>query len=40
VGGGVLFTQLRKRRQAVPEVTLSAESQQRASALLNNEKED
>ncbi|MBX9848146.1 MAG: cytochrome c-type biogenesis protein CcmH [Rhodocyclaceae bacterium] len=39
VGGGVLLFQLRKRRQTVPEVTLSAEAQQRALALLNNDKD-
>jgi cytochrome c-type biogenesis protein CcmH len=39
VGGGVLVFQLRKRRQTVPEVTLSAEAQQRAAALLNNDKD-
>lgn len=40
VGGGALFFQLRKRRQSVPEATLSAEAQQRAAALLNNEKDN
>ncbi|MFA5826351.1 MAG: cytochrome c-type biogenesis protein [Gallionellaceae bacterium] len=40
IAGGVLFMQLRKRRQSVPEVTLSAEAQQRAAALLNNEKDN
>lgn len=40
IAGGVLFFQLRKRRQSVPEVTLSAEAQQRAAALLNNEKDN
>lgn len=39
VAGGTLFFQLRKRRQSVPEVTLTAEAQQRAAALLNNEKD-
>lgn len=39
-GGGALFMQLRKRRQSVPDVTLSAEAQQRAAALLNNEKDN
>ncbi len=39
VGGGVLVFQLRKRRQTVPEITLSAEAQQRAAALLNNDKD-
>jgi cytochrome c-type biogenesis protein CcmH len=36
IGAGVLFYQLRKRRKAVPEATLSAEEQQRAAALLND----
>lgn len=40
IAGGVLFMQLRKRRQSVPEVALSAEAQQRAAALLNNEKDN
>lgn len=40
VAGGTLFFQLRKRRQSVPEVTLTAEAQQRAAALLNNEKDN
>ena len=39
IGGGVLVFQLRKRRETVPEVTLSAEAQQRAAALLNNDKD-
>lgn len=39
-GGAALFMQLRKRRQSVPEVTLSVEAQQRAAALLNNEKDN
>lgn len=39
VGGGVLLFQLRKRRRTVAEVTLSAEAQQRALALLNNDKD-
>lgn len=38
-GIGVLMYQLRKRRQTVPEVHLSAEAQQRAAALLNEDKE-
>src|SRR5512135_2088273 len=38
-GVGVLVFQLRKRRKTVPEVTLSAEAQQRAAALLNNDKD-
>lgn len=36
----LLIFQIRKRRQSVPEVTLSAEAQERASLLLNNEKEN
>ncbi len=36
-GGGMLFLQLRKRRQTVPESELSPEAQQRAAALLNEE---
>ncbi|MEI7842678.1 MAG: cytochrome c-type biogenesis protein [Gallionellaceae bacterium] len=40
VAGGALFLQLRKRRQAVPEIALSAEAQQRANTLLNNDKEN
>lgn len=39
IGGAVLFFQLRKRRQTVPEVALSSEAQQRAAALLNNDKD-
>ncbi|TAJ78730.1 MAG: cytochrome c-type biogenesis protein CcmH [Gallionellaceae bacterium] len=39
IGGGVLFFQLRKRRRTVPEATLSAEAAQRATALLNNDKD-
>jgi cytochrome c-type biogenesis protein CcmH len=39
-GGGLLLFQLRKRRQTVPEVALSSEAQQRATALLNNEKDN
>ena len=38
-GVGVLFYQLRKRRRNVPEATLSAEAQQRAAALLNDDKD-
>ncbi len=40
IAGGALFLQLRKRRQAVPEVTLSEEAQQRAASLLNHDKEN
>jgi cytochrome c-type biogenesis protein CcmH len=39
LAGGALFLQLRKRRNTVQEVTLSVEAQQRATSLLNNEKE-
>jgi cytochrome c-type biogenesis protein CcmH len=34
--GGFLFYQLRQRRKTMPEATLSAESEQRANALLNS----
>jgi cytochrome c-type biogenesis protein CcmH len=37
-GVGLLYFQLRKRRQAIPEVALSAEAQERANLLLNKEK--
>jgi cytochrome c-type biogenesis protein CcmH len=37
IGAGVLFYQLRKRRRVVPEAELSAEAQQRAAALLNDQ---
>ncbi|MDD5059086.1 MAG: cytochrome c-type biogenesis protein CcmH [Sideroxydans sp.] len=36
-GAGMLFFQLRKRRQTVAESELSPEAQQRAAALLNEE---
>ena len=39
-GLGLLVFQLRKRRQSVPEVALSAEAEERAISLLNNEKEN
>ena len=39
LGIAALFYQLRKRRQTVPETQLSDEAQQRAAALLNDEKE-
>ncbi len=39
IAGGGLFLQLRKRHSQVQVVTLSAEAQQRAAFLLNNEKE-
>lgn len=38
-GAGVLVYQLRKRRQSIPEPTLSAEAQQRAASLLNQDKD-
>ena len=37
---GLLLFQLRKRRQSIPEVALSAEAQERATLLLNNDKEN
>jgi len=37
LGVAVLFFQLRKRRQTVPESVLSPEAHQRAAALLNEE---
>jgi cytochrome c-type biogenesis protein CcmH len=37
IGAGVLFYQLRKRRRVVPETELTAEAQQRAAALLNDQ---
>jgi cytochrome c-type biogenesis protein CcmH len=37
-GAGLLYFQLRKRRTAILEVALSAEAQERATLLLNNEK--
>lgn len=40
LAGGALYLQLRKRRETVPEVNLSAEAQQRAAALLNNDKDN
>ena len=39
VGVAVLFFQLRKRRQTVPETQLSDEAQKRAAALLNDEED-
>jgi cytochrome c-type biogenesis protein CcmH len=39
-GVGLLLFQLRKRRKSVPEVVLSAEAQERAASLLNNEKDN
>jgi len=37
IGVAVLFFQLRKRRETVPESTLSPEAHRRAAALLNEE---
>lgn len=37
IGGGVLYVQLRKRRETVPDSTLSPEAQQRATDLLKEE---
>jgi cytochrome c-type biogenesis protein CcmH len=39
IGAGVLFYQIRKRRRTVPEAELTAEAQQRAAALLNDNKD-
>jgi cytochrome c-type biogenesis protein CcmH len=39
VGVAVLFFQLRKRRQTVPETQLSDEAQKRAAALLKDEED-
>lgn len=39
IGVGILVYQLRKRRQTVPETQLSEEAQERAAALLNDDKE-
>lgn len=39
-GAGLLIYQLRKRRKTVPEATLTAEDQQRAAALLNEDKDN
>ena len=40
LGVAVLFYQLRKRRETVQDVALSPEAQQRAAALLNNDKDN
>ena len=40
IGGGGLFYQLRKRRQNAPETELTPEAEQRASALLNDNKDN
>ncbi len=39
IGLGLLFYQLRKRKQNVPETQLSDEAHQRAAALLNDDKD-
>lgn len=39
-GAGVLIFQLRKRRKTVPEIKLTADEQQRAAALLNQDKDN
>lgn len=39
-GVALLLFQLSKRRKSVPEVALSAEAQERATSLLNNEKDN
>ena len=39
LGMGVLFYQLRKRKQTIRDEVLSPEAQQRAAALLNDEKD-
>ena len=40
LGVGSLFFQLRKRRRNTPEIELSPEAEQRAAALLNENKEN
>jgi len=40
IGGGGLFYQLRKRRSNPPESELTPEAEQRAAALLNDNKEN
>lgn len=39
IGGAILFRQLRRRRQILPEAALSAEAERRAAVLLNNDKD-
>ena len=39
IGGAGLFYQLRKRRQRAPEAELTPEAEQRALALLNDDKD-
>jgi cytochrome c-type biogenesis protein CcmH len=40
IGGAGLFYQLRKRRRNVPETELTPEAEQRAAALLNDDKDN
>lgn len=40
IGGAALFYQLRKRRSSLPETELTPEAQQRAAALLNDDKDN
>jgi cytochrome c-type biogenesis protein CcmH len=40
LGGAGLFYQLRKRRRSVPETELTPEAEQRAAALLNDDKDN
>jgi cytochrome c-type biogenesis protein CcmH len=40
IGGAGLFYQLRKRRQSAPETELTPEAEQRAAALLNDDKDN
>lgn len=40
IGGAGLFYQLRKRRRSVPETELPPEAEQRAAALLNQDKDN
>jgi cytochrome c-type biogenesis protein CcmH len=39
VGGGILFYQVRKRRETVPDAQLTDEAAKRAEALLNDNKD-
>ncbi|MBI3903294.1 MAG: cytochrome c-type biogenesis protein CcmH [Nitrosomonadales bacterium] len=40
IGGGALFYQLRKRRSTMQEAELSPEAEQRAAAMLNDDKDN
>jgi len=40
LGGAGLLYQLRKRRRSVPEIELTPEAEQRATALLNYDKDN